>query len=64
VGGRVEALVGAGGGVGEADPAPLAATLQEDDVAAVGVDVHLLGVERQQPKVHQHASSTQTTEPT
>ena len=31
----------------EADPAPLAARAQHRDVAAVGVDVHQLGVERQ-----------------
>src|SRR5215213_9897498 len=43
--GRVDGIAGAGARVGEPDPAPLAAPLQEDDVAAVGVDVHLVWIE-------------------
>ena len=53
VGGRVDPIAGSGAGVGEADPAPLAAPAQEDDVAAVGVDVHLVGVEGEKAKLHQ-----------
>src|SRR5581483_34427 len=65
VGRWVEALAGARRGVREADPAPFAAAAQEDDVAAVGVDVHLLRVEGQQAQLHQPAlPSTTTVEPT
>jgi hypothetical protein len=45
---RIESLAGAGGGVLEGDAAPLTAALQEEDVAAIRVDVHLLGVEGEQ----------------
>ena len=34
----------------EADPAPLAARAQHGDVAAIGIDVHQLGVERADPQ--------------
>ena len=46
---RIEAIAGTGGRVAEGDAPPFAATLQKDDVAAVGVDVHLLGIEGEQP---------------
>ena len=49
--GRVEAVARAGGRVAEGDAPPLAAALQEEDVAAVRVDVHLLRVEREQPEL-------------
>src|ERR1700710_2469544 len=52
VGGGIDVVTGPGAGVGEADPAPFAAALQEDDVAAVGVDVHLLRVEAEQAELH------------
>ena len=46
-------------------PAPLAAPLQEDDVAAVGVDVHLLGVEAEDAQLHHVLlARTTTVEPT
>ena len=62
---RVEALSGSGSRVLEVDPAPLAAALQEEDVAAVGVDVHLLRVESEQAQLHQDPFwSTTTVEPT
>ncbi len=65
VGRGVDALAGAGGGVGEADPTPLAAPLQEEDVAAVGVDVHLVRVEGEQAELHQASFPSRTTvEPT
>ena len=47
---RVERLAEARGGVLEAEPAPLAARAQHGDVAAVGVDVHQLRIERQDPQ--------------
>ena len=49
----------------EVDPPPLAAPLQEEDVAAVGVDVHLVGIEAEDAELH-HSSSPRTTtvEPT
>src|SRR5207245_8752417 len=40
--------------VREPDLAPLAAPLQEEDVAAVGVYVHLLGVEGEQTELGTH----------
>ena len=61
VGARVEGLAGAGRGVLEADPAPLAAPPQEDDVAAVGVDVHLVRVEGEEAKGRAHPSPQRTT---
>ena len=45
---RIEALLRTTGGVAEADSPPLTAALEEEDVAPVRVDVHLLGIERQQ----------------
>ena len=42
----VDRVAEAGGGQLEADPAPRAAPLQHQHVAAVGVDVHQVGVER------------------
>src|SRR3954451_12123826 len=49
----------------EVDSAPLRSPLQEDDVAAIGVDVHLLGVEREDSELHQgRFSSSRTTDPT
>ena len=68
--GGVETFAGPGAPVLEADAAPLAAPFEEEDVATVGVDVHLLGVEREQPqaavrvRTHRAASSTTTVEPT
>ena len=50
VGVRVERLAEARRGVLEAEAAPLAAGAQHRDVAAVGVDVHQLGVERADPQ--------------
>ena len=47
----VDPVARPGGRVLEADPAPLAAPAQEQDVAPVRVDVHLLGVERQQAEL-------------
>jgi len=47
----VEPLPEPGGGVGEPDPAPLAAPPQEQDVAAVGVDVHQVRVKGQEPEL-------------
>ena len=47
---RVERLAEARGRVLEAKPAPLAASAQHGDVAAVGVDVHQLRVEREHPQ--------------
>ena len=47
---RVERLAEARGGMLEAEPAPLAARAQHGDVAAVGVDVHQLGIEREHPQ--------------
>ena len=38
--------------------------LQEDDVAPVGVDVHLVGIEGEDAELHQRASSRRTAEPT
>src|ERR1044072_181132 len=66
VGGRIDRNARAGSCVGEPDPAPLAAALQEEDVAAVGVDVHLLRVEAEQPQLHQFAPFPKrtTVEPT
>src|SRR3954469_15409199 len=46
VGGRVDRVAEPGGRDLEADPAPLAAALQHEQVAAVGVDVHEVGVQR------------------
>ena len=63
VGARVERLARPRGGVREADPAPLAAPPQEQDVAAVGVDVHLLGVQRDGAELHHGRSRTTTVEP-
>src|SRR4029077_10179862 len=68
----VEEVVGAGVDrvarprslVGEADPTPLAAALEEEDVAAIGVDVHLLGVEGEDAQLHQAISRTVMIEPT
>src|SRR3954454_9067028 len=45
---RREAITGTGRLVAEGNSPPLAAPLEEDHVAAVGVDVHLLGVEGEQ----------------
>ena len=44
---RVEPLAERGGGVLEAEAAPFAAGAEHGDVAAVGVDVHQLGIERE-----------------
>jgi kynurenine formamidase len=44
VGAGVDRLAGAGAGPLEPDPAPLAAAPQEKNVAAVGIDIHLVGV--------------------
>ena len=51
----VERLAHPGRGVAEADSAPLAAVLEEQDVAAVGVDVHLVRVEGQQSQLSHRA---------
>src|SRR6187200_621897 len=65
VGGRVDRLARAGAAVDEADAPPLAAPLQEEDVAAVGVDVHLLGIEAEHAELHHSPLSSRTTrEPT
>src|SRR5215207_234941 len=64
VGVGVDRLAGPGGSVLEADPPPLTTTLKEEHVAAVGVDVHLLGVQRQQSQLHHAASKTTMVEPT
>ncbi len=45
--GRVEILAGPAPCT-KADPTPLASPLEEEDVPPVGVDVHLLGIEREQ----------------
>ena len=46
-------------------PAPLASALPEEDVAPVGVDVHLVGIEREEPeRAHGAASRRTTAEPT
>ena len=50
VGVAVERLPEARRGVLEAEAAPLAAGAEHRDVAAVGVDVHQLGVEREDPQ--------------
>ena len=42
----IDALAEPGGGDLEADPAPGAAALEHEQVAAVGVDVHEVGIER------------------
>ena len=47
---RIECLLDARGGMLEAEPSPLAAGAQHGDVAAVGVDVHQLGIEREHPQ--------------
>ena len=60
----VDPLTRAGALVGEADPAPLAAVLEEEDVPPVRVDVHLVGVEGEQAQLHLRASTTTTVEPT
>ena len=62
VGAWIEALPWARGGVGERDPAPLAAALEKDDVSAVGIDVHLLGIEGQQPQLTHRFCTTTTVE--
>src|SRR5262245_54026194 len=62
---RVEPLARAGGGVLEGNAPPLGAPLEEEDVAAVRIDVHLLGVEREQSKgrlAHAGTSSCTTVE--
>src|SRR3954454_14098920 len=65
VSGGVEALARADAGVDEADPTPLASPPQEDDVAAVGVDVHLLRIEAENAQLHHSLLSKRTTfEPT
>ena len=64
VGPRIEALAGPGDRMVDRDPAPFAAPAQEEDVPAVGVDVHLLRVEGEQAKLHQPTSRTQMVEPT
>ena len=46
VGVRVERLAEPAGGQLEADPAPRAAALEHEQVAAVGVDVHQVRIER------------------
>ncbi len=50
VGVGVERVAEAGGGELEAEPAPLAARAEHGDVAAVGVDVHQVGVEAADPQ--------------
>src|SRR5688572_27970464 len=50
VGVGVERVAQAGGCQIEAEPAPFAAGPQHGDVAAVGVDVHQLGVEAADPQ--------------
>jgi hypothetical protein len=47
---RVERRLEAGRSVLESDAAPLAARAQDRDVAAIGVDVHQLRVERADPQ--------------
>ena len=56
VGRRVERLSDARGGQLEADAAPLAARAQDGDVAAIGVDVHELRVERAHAQRGGHAA--------
>src|ERR1044072_6729278 len=53
VGVGIDCLAEPGRGVGERDPAALAAPLQEEDVAAIGVDVHLLRIEGEDAELHQ-----------
>src|SRR5262249_14443695 len=63
--GGVQSLAWARGRVGELDAPPLAAPAQEEDVAAVGVDVHLIGVEGEAAELHYGLlSRTTTVEPT
>jgi hypothetical protein len=62
--GPVEFLAQTRRRVVEADPSPLAAPPQEQDVAPVGVDVHLVRVQGQQPQLHHSASKRSTVEPT
>ena len=57
----VDPVAERGGGDLEADPAPRAAALQQQQVAAVGVDVHQLGIQRADP---QDRHSITTSEPT
>ena len=62
---RVELLADRGGRQLEAQAAPLAAGAQNGDVAAVGVDVHQLGIEREHAQGgHAGASSRTTVLPT
>ena len=47
----------------EAEPAPLAARAQHGDVAAVGVDVHQLRIEREDPqRRHSHHRAAEVVE--
>src|SRR6478736_5344830 len=61
--GWIEPLAGARCGVGEVDTPPLAAALEEDDVAPVRVDVHLIGIEGEQaePRGAHAGTSIRTT---
>src|SRR5690606_31008649 len=62
--GGVEPGAGPSGLLAHADPAPFAAPAEKEQVAAVGVDVHLLGVECEQAELHHAASRRKTAEPT
>ena len=48
----VQRLAWPGGDIREPEPSPFAAPPQEQDVAPVGVDVHLLRVERHHAELH------------
>src|SRR4051794_29504257 len=53
----VDPLAQAGGVQAEAEPAPRTAALQHEQVAAVGVDVHEVGVQRADTQLRRHATS-------
>ena len=60
----IQRLVEAGRGQLEADAPPLAAALEHDQVAAVGVDVHEVGVQGAHPQHDDQARSITTVLPT
>src|SRR4029079_5738365 len=65
VSGRIEPVTRAGGRVAEGDATPFGAALQKDHVAPVGIDVHLLGIEREEAefrRTHRRTPSRTTVE--
>ena len=61
---RVELVAQAAGLELEADPAPAAAPLEQQQVAAIGVDVHQVGVQRADAQRVAQARSNTTSLPT